>query len=132
MHLLTVEHGLKFRYTVVPGEWDDDGITVSSLSLPAGAGIADAAGNPAIMVLNNVGNTAGVLVDGVAPQVTGVSVPAAGTYALGQTLSFTVFFDETVVVQTAGGTPVLPLEIGAASADAAYVSGTGTNAITFE
>ena len=123
---------MKFRYTVVPGEWDDDGITVSSLSLPAGAGIADAAGNPAIMVLNNVGNTAGVLVDGVAPQVTGVSVPAAGTYALGQTLSFTVFFDETVVVQTAGGTPVLPLEIGAASADAAYVSGTGTNAITFE
>ena len=123
---------LKFRYTVASGDLDDDGIAVTSLSLPAGAGIVDAAGNAAVLTLNNVGNTAGVLVDAVAPYVTGVSVPAAGTYTLGQTLSFTVQFSEDVVVQTDGGTPALPLTIGTASVKAAYVSGTGTNGIVFE
>lgn len=123
---------LKFRYTVAPGDLDDDGIAVESLSVPGGAGIADAAGNAAVLTLSILPDMSGVLVDGVAPQVTGVSVPASGTYTLGQTLSFTVQFNEEVVVQTDGGTPVLPLVIGTASVKAAYVSGTGTKEIVFE
>ena len=51
------------------------------------------------MLLNSVGTTAGVLVDSVAPVVSGnVAVPAAGTYKTGDTLSFTVVFDENVTV----------------------------------
>jgi len=123
---------LKFRYTVASGDLDDDGIAVHSLSLLAGAGIFDAAGNAAVLSLSNVGDTAGVLVDAVAPQVIGVSVPAAGTYTLGQTLSFKVHFSKEVAVQTDGGTPALPLTIGTASLAAVYVSGTGTNEIVFE
>lgn len=123
---------LKFRYTVATGDLDADGIAVTALSLPGGAGIADAAGNAAVLTLNNVANTEGVRVDAVQPQVTSVSVPAVGIYTLGQPLTFTVHFSENVVVQTDGGTPALPLTIGTASVKAVYVSGTGTNEIKFE
>jgi hypothetical protein len=126
------DNKLKFRYTVASGDLDIDGIEVTALSLPGGAGIADAAGNAAVLTLDNVADTAGVLVDAVQPQVTSVTVPDAGTYTLGQKLTFTVHFSEDVVVKTDGGTPVLPLTIGTASAKAAYVSGTGTNGIKFE
>lgn len=123
---------LKFGYTVTSGDFDNDGINLTALSLPGGAGITDTAGNAAVLTLNNVADTSGVLVDAVQPQVTGVSVPAAGTYTLGESLTFTVHFNEVVVVQTDSGTPVLPLTIGTASVKAAYKSGTGTNEITFE
>jgi hypothetical protein len=126
------ESELKFRYTIAPGDADDDGIAAYAMSLPAGAGIADAAGNAAVLTLNGVGDTSGILVDAVAPQVTGVSVPAAGTYTLGETLTFTVHFSEDVVVETDNGTPALPLVIGTSSVKAVYVSGTGTNEIVFE
>jgi hypothetical protein len=123
---------LKFSYMIASGDLDTDGIAVTALNLPGGAGIADAAGNAAVLALSNLPDMSGVLVDTVQPYVTGVSVPAAGTYTLGQTLAFKVRFSEEVVVRTDGGTPVLPLVIGTTAVQAAYASGTGTNEITFE
>jgi hypothetical protein len=38
-------------------------------------------------------NTSGVLVDGVAPTITSVTGPAAGTYIVGQNLDFSVQFE---------------------------------------
>jgi hypothetical protein len=38
-------------------------------------------------------DTSGVLVDGVAPTITSVTGPAAGTYIVGQNLDFTVVFE---------------------------------------
>jgi hypothetical protein len=69
-----------------------------------------------------------VLVDGVAPTITSVSGPAAGTYIVGQNLDFTVQFDEAVEVT---GTPRLVLTIGSATRYATYVSGSGSASLLF-
>jgi len=67
------------------------------------------------------------------PDVTGpvtqsVGVPTAGTYAIGDDLSFTVNWDEAVTVT---GTPALNLDIGGTSRQADYVSGSGSSALVF-
>ncbi|MDP1572723.1 MAG: Ig-like domain-containing protein [Pseudomonadota bacterium] len=68
------------------------------------------------------------------PQVMAVTAPANGYYSNEGTalMSFTVQFDQPVVVNTAGGTPSLGLTIGAASVNAAYTGGTGFNTLTFQ
>jgi gliding motility-associated-like protein len=53
---------LTFRYTVVDGDQDMDGIAVNSLNLN-GHTIKDGAGNDLILTLNNVGSTSGVFVN---------------------------------------------------------------------
>ena len=65
-----------FTYTVQSGDEDTDGITVTSLTLDGGT-IKDTAGNDADLALNSVGDTSGVLVDGIAPQV------PQGTWTIG-------------------------------------------------
>lgn len=56
---------LLFRYTVQAGDSDSDGISVNELILN-GSTIKDAAGNNAILTLNSIGSTSGVLVGVVA------------------------------------------------------------------
>lgn len=58
------------------------------------------------------------------PAITSVSVPTPGTYAPGQNLDFVVNFEAAVDVT---GSPELSTSVG----QAAYLSGTGTAAITF-
>ena len=74
--------------------------------------------------------TATLTVDAL-PAITSVSVPANATYIMNQHLDFTVNFDESVTVNTAGGTPQLSLTIGAITRQAAYVSGSGSGALLF-
>jgi hypothetical protein len=71
----------------------------SSIDLNGGT-ITDVPGNDAVLTFTPP-DTSGVLVDGVAPTITSVTGPAAGTYIVGQNLDFTVQFDDTVVVDTA-------------------------------
>jgi hypothetical protein len=119
---------LVFNYTVQAGDLDADGIAVvSPISLNGGT-ILDANTNDAILTFTPP-TTTGVLVDAVAPVADAVTPPPAGSYATGQTLSFAVVFDGNVDVI---GTPSLPLDIGGTPRAAAYVSGTGTNTLTFE
>ena len=66
-----------------------------------------------------------------APTVTSVTVPGNGTYTTGQTLNFTVNFDEKVTVNTSSGTPYLSLIIGSTSRQATYVSGSGASNLVF-
>ncbi|MFC3151271.1 hypothetical protein ACFOEK_09565 [Litoribrevibacter euphylliae] len=119
---------LVFTYTVASGDQDSDGISVDSLVLNSGT-LKDANSNDASLTLNSVASTAAVLVDGQVPSVTSVSVPSNATYALGDTLSFTVNFDENVDVT---GTPELGITLGTSAETANYVSGTGTSALVFE
>jgi hypothetical protein len=121
---------LVFRYTVQAGDEDSDGIAVASPIDLNGGTITDVPGNDAVLTFTPP-DTSGVLVDGVAPTITSVTGPAAGTYIVGQNLDFTVQFDETVVVDTTGGTPRLQLTIGSATQYATYQSGTGTSTLTF-
>jgi hypothetical protein len=121
---------LTFRYTVQAGDEDSDGIAVASPIDLNGGTIKDTNGNDAVLSFT-APDTSGVLVDGVAPTITSVTGPAAGTYIVGQNLDFTVVFSEAVVVNTAGGTPRLELTIGSATQYATYLSGTGTSTLTF-
>jgi hypothetical protein len=67
--------------------------------------------------------------DEVAPTVTGItSSTANGIYKAGDTLSLQVHFDEAVTVT---GTPQLALETGATDRVVDYVSGSGTDTLTF-
>src|SRR5581483_2040893 len=123
---------LIFRYTVVPGEGDTNGITVGSSLVLNGGTIQDAATNNAVLTLNSVGSTSNVLVDSIAPTVSSVDVPAGGTYGTGQVLTFTANFSESVLVTTGGGTPSIAMTLDTGgTVQATYVSGSGTNALTF-
>jgi hypothetical protein len=120
---------LTFRYTIVSGESDSDGITVgASIDLNGGT-IQDAMSINAVLALNSVGSTIGVLVDSIAPTAVGMTVPADGNYTDGQNLDFTVTFSEVVLVT---GTPNIPitLDVGG-SVQANYISGSGTNTLNF-
>lgn len=93
--------------------------------LSTGTAIADAAGNSA------TGHTGGpaYTIDRTSPTVTGVAVPAAGQYIAGQNLVFTLSFSEAVNVT---GTPGLPITFNVGGTrEAAYVSGSGTDALVF-
>jgi hypothetical protein len=118
---------LLFRYTVQAGDLDSDGIAVASPIDLNGGTIKDVPGNDAVLTFTPP-DTSSVLVDGVAPTITSVTGPAAGTYIVGQNLDFTVQFSDTVAVT---GTPRLVLTIGSTTRYATYLSGTGTSTLTF-
>jgi len=123
---------LTFRYTVVSGNEDTDGIAVGASIMANGGTLKDAAGNNATLTLNSIGSTTGVLVDAIAPTVSSVDVPSNATYITGQNLDFTVNCSEAVTVVTTGGIPYIPVTLntgGTVNAD--YLSGSGTTALTF-
>ncbi|QBE65236.1 DUF4214 domain-containing protein [Pseudoduganella lutea] len=122
---------LVFQHTLAGGMTDNDGVTIGALSANGGT-LRDAAGNDAALALHGVASTAGVLVDSLAPAVVAVAVPAAGTYAMGGQLQFTVTFDDAVTVGTGGGTPRIALDVGGQVLYANYVSGSGTTALVFQ
>ncbi|KQW66926.1 hypothetical protein ASE17_20145 [Phenylobacterium sp. Root77] len=127
-YLSKTANSITYTYTVQAGETDADGITVGALSKGSST-IRDAAGNDAVLTLNSVGATSGVLVDATVPTVSGnISVPTGGMYMAGQTLSFTVTFDENVTLS--GSPSTLGLTIGAVSRSA-DITGTTGNSITY-
>ena len=102
---------LVFIYSVQPGEQDTDGISLGALSLNGGS-IRDGAGNNATLTLNNVGATAGVLVDALAPGVSiSSSAGASGASTTTSPVPFTLTFTESVTglngseLSVSGGTP---------------------------
>ena len=119
---------LVFRYTIQLGDLDSNGITVGALTANGGT-LQNASLINAILTLNSVGNTNGVLVDAVAPSVVGVSSSTAnGTYKAGDAISIQVNFSEPVTVT---GIPQLTLETGTTDQVINYSSGSGTSALTF-
>ncbi len=121
---------LVFRYTVAEGVKDGNGIQLaSSLTLSGGMTLIDAPGNNANTQLNNVASTTGVLIDGTAPSVLSVTVPANGTYVAGDNLDFSVTFSKPVEVS--GGTPGLPISIGTETVQATLTGGSGTSTLSF-
>ncbi|RQP23189.1 DUF4347 domain-containing protein [Piscinibacter terrae] len=77
-------------------------------------------------------DTIAITVDPINPVVTTVNVTNAdGGYKLGDTITATITFDQAVTVDTTGGTPTLLLETGSVDRNATYVSGSGTNTLSF-
>ncbi|MES3002395.1 MAG: SwmB domain-containing protein, partial [Pseudomonadota bacterium] len=127
---------LTFNYVVQAGDSsaDLDYLGTSALSANGGA-IKDAAGNDATLALatpglaNSLGNNKAIVIDGVAPVVSGVSSSTAnGAYKAGDTITVQVNFSEAVTVT---GTPQLTLETGATDRTLDLASGSGTSTLTF-
>ncbi|GLZ85645.1 hypothetical protein Pres01_16960 [Metapseudomonas resinovorans] len=130
---------LTFSYTVQAGDVsaDLDYQSTGALALN-GATIRNAGSDDAILTLPAVGGADsiagqhGIVIDGLVPQVTSVSVPANGTYVAGQNLDFTVSLSEAVIVDTIGGTPRIAITLdGGGTVFANYLSGSGTSALVF-
>ena len=118
---------LIFRYEVQAGESDVDGVAADTALTLNGGSILDAVRNEARLEFTPP-DTTGVLVDSKAPSITATTPPGSKTYVAGESVSFTLAFDENVVVT---GTPQLPLVVGNASTAAAYVSGSESASLVF-
>lgn len=123
---------LRFRYTVNTGDQDNNGVQIGMGLVTNGATLRDAVGNNAELFLNGLPITTGVLVDGVEPKVNpGWLTPGPGTYIAGQSINLEATFTETVLVNTTGGIPYIPIVLDTGTAKASYVSGSGTNRLIF-
>lgn len=116
-----------YRYTVASPDFDSDGIAMTSPLGLNGGTIQDAALNNAVLTYSAPVTTL-LLVDAVAPVITSINAPADATYKSPQNLDFVVNWSKTVNVT---GTPVLQVNIGGTIRNAAYLSGTGTSALSF-
>ena len=128
---------LLFRYTVVAGDSDNDGITVATTALTLNGGSIndDRDGTTAAsLVLPIPGGKVDVFVDGsLGPagvsDMSFSSLPASGnTYGLAERIEVRVTFNKAVAVT---GAPQLALTIGTTTRQASYASGPGTTSLTF-
>ena len=130
---------LVFRYTVVQADADTDGLSIGADALSLNSGSIDVAGGATDALLGlgtkAIDNSFSHKVAGASfttPSVTGVSIssrPASGsTYGTGEVIEVAVIFTRSVTVS---GTPQLALGIGTETRQANYVSGTGTDSLTF-
>ena len=92
---------LTFRYVVVPGNADANGVALGSALVLNGGTISDSHSNAVTTTLNAVASTSGVLVDAVAPTVSSI-VLAGPSPSNASTESFTVTFSEPVTGVVAG------------------------------
>lgn len=124
---------LTFRYTVVVGDVDEDGVSIGANALTGGT-IEDGAGRPVSREFaalpadpeHRVGASARIT---AVTGVTIVSRPAQDrTYLAGEAIDVAVTFDGVVHVS---GEPVLAVLVGGGTRDAALVSGSGTDTLTF-
>ena len=132
---------IAFLYTVQPGDNAARLDYAGEASLVENGGsIAAANGGQITLRLpshgsgRSLGDAADIAIDTAAPRVESVASPdPAGTYGAGDLVNITVAFTEPVFV---AGRPQLALRMdeyggGAASAHAAYASGSGTDALAF-
>ena len=129
----TGTNSLTFNYSIAAGQNtpDLDQASVSALSLNGGT-IKDIANNDATITVpapgaaNSLGANKNIAIDTTAPTILSVSSTLAdGSYKVGQVVPITITFSENVNIT---GTPRLALNNGA---QANYISGTGTNTLTF-
>ena len=109
---------LTFNYTVAAGDQDLDGPVVGTAVVSNGGTIADVAGNAALLTLNNVGNTSGIVVGQLAQAITGfAATPTTPTFAP----------NGTFTVAATGGASGLPVVFASTTASVCTVAG---NAVT--
>ena len=127
---------LVFSYTVAAGDLDTDGVSIGSNALTrVGSTIRNAADTEdARLTHTTVVGTAAHTVDGIVPTVSGVAITSTtGPYVAGEVIALTATFSEAVTVETAGGTPQIPLELEVSDGtpQAVYVSGSTTTELVF-
>ena len=115
---------LTFRYTVVAGNADADGIAMNGPLSFNGGTIRDTAGNAAATTLNAVGATAGILVDALAPAVTGI-VRVGSELTNATSVVYAVTFSDSVTGVDASDFTLVAS--GSVTASIGAVSGSGAN-----
>ncbi|PKM13834.1 MAG: hypothetical protein CVV15_01780 [Gammaproteobacteria bacterium HGW-Gammaproteobacteria-5] len=124
-NLSSSDGGITWTATLTP---DADVTDATNLITLDNTGYTDAAGNTG----TGTTDSNNYAIDSKAPAITSVGVPANGTYVAGDTLDFTVNFDEAVTVDTAGGTPRLAITLDTGgTVYANYLSGSGSTALVF-
>lgn len=118
--------GVSVGTTVVDGNGDWS-LALDPATFAAGvhtitATATDAAGNTGVA-------SAGQAFTSVAADQ--ILTPAPGTIGAGVAISFSIVFDGSVTVDTSGGTPRIPLQIGGQTVYAEYVSGSGADTLVF-
>lgn len=130
---------LTFSYVVGSGQSASDLDYASTNALTfSGGTILSADGTAADLTLpapgtaGSLGANKDLVIDGITPTITSVTVPANGVYTVGQNLDVTVHYSENVTVDSSGGAPRIPatLDTGG-TVYMAYVSGSGTGALLF-
>ena len=116
---------LTFRYQIVNGDNDRDGIEISSSIDLNGGSIRDSAGSNVLFPTFHSGISTGVRVDTVSPFVTGLHIANEGYIS---NLDIEVEFNEGIQVQ---GVPRIALTIGSSTKYAEYYSGSGSSNLTF-
>lgn len=122
----------EFRYALVAGDEDPDGLAVPALGPGSLVGsVRDPAGHEAVLDHPEVADDSRHAVDTRRPSVTSMTVTGAAgrAFALGSTVTVVVAFDERVTVPAQG--VALALAVGGAARTAGYVSGSGTDRLTF-
>lgn len=125
---------LTYRYTVVVGDEDADGVKVAGALVNEGTICTGAYclvnGETDLLTLTQY---AAVKVHAPIPVITAVTppspLPSSGYYKLGDSVQVVVSFSEAVTVT--GGTPLLTAVVGITSRDFTYLSGSGTSNLIF-
>lgn len=132
---------IHFSYTTVPGDVDSDGIAVAS-TITANSGTIVGTAAPANSYFSPAANnafvvpsTTGIILNSIQPQPLSASrntdstsrlwggVAPDDTWIIGQQLLISVLFNTNMYVSQTGGTPRIPLTIGATTQYATYLSG---------
>lgn len=122
---------LLFRYLIQTGDAETNGIKPASTLSVISNDLRDLMGNAALTTLPIMGNLKQVMIDGVAPVISSVSTPPAGTYKTGNVLDFIVNYTEKVWVENNTDLPFLAITIGNNTQQAKYLSGSGSNSLLF-
>ena len=126
---------LRFLYQVQPGDTSPHLDYTSVNSLIVSGTLRDVDGSDADLRLpvpgeaGSLSANTNIVVDGVFPRVTGVTAFSDGAYKAGDNVDILVDFSEPVNVTV--GAPTLELETGTTDRKANYISGTGTDRLTF-
>lgn len=119
-----------FRYVVQATDSDTDGISVASpIQLNAGT-MYDLGSNAADLIFTPP-DTSLVDVEADAPYPVLLTMPADDTYSNGEYMNLTIQFNETVNVNTGGGTPSVGVTVGGSVRQFDYYIGTGSNTLGF-
>lgn len=115
-----------------------DGGPFTAVTSPASfTGLSDGSHTFQVRAIDQAGNidaspaTYTWTIDHTGPQISSVAVPANGYYRAGQTLQFTVKYNEPAFVTTAAGTPYINIIIGLNAVQVPYTGGNGTTDLTF-
>ena len=121
---------LSFEYTILSTNADLNGYTFPGAAVTGGT-VLDGSGIAAASALSTASViTASNLVEfsGMIPYVVSLTPPANGTYVANQNLDFVVEFDRTVTVASGN---YLELAFTSGIKQATYLSGSGSNIVTF-